>query len=118
MVVPIFDLIVFAILFGAAIYYRRRPDNHKRLMLLTVLNFLPPALGRLPIASLQQLGPLLFFGVPDVLALILLVYDTWRNRRLNRAFAIGTAVLILSHPLRLMLSGTGAWMQFAVWVTS
>src|SRR5439155_2872484 len=42
--VPLFDILVFAVLFAAAIYYRRQPANHKRLMLLTVINFLPPAM--------------------------------------------------------------------------
>ena len=44
--VPLFDLVMFVALFGAAIYYRRRPAEHKRLMLLTAVNFLPPAIAR------------------------------------------------------------------------
>jgi hypothetical protein len=118
MVVPFFDMIMFAGLFGAAIYYRKRPANHKRLMLLTAINFLPPALGRFPVASLQALGPLFFFGVPTLLAIILLTYDTWRNKKLNTPFLVGALVLIASYPLRLMLSGTPQWMAFAAWLTS
>jgi hypothetical protein len=118
MVVPFFDLIMFAGLFGAAIYYRKRPANHKRLMLLTAINFLPPALGRFPVASIQALGPLFFFGVPTVLAIVLLTYDTWRNKKLNMPFLIGALVLIASYPIRLMLSGTPQWMAFAAWLTS
>src|SRR2546423_938063 len=34
LVVPLFDLLVFAILIGTALYYRRRLETHKRLMLL------------------------------------------------------------------------------------
>lgn len=116
--VPFFDLSVFAALFGAAIYYRKRPANHKRLMLLTVLNFLPPAVGRFPIASLQSLGPLFFFGVPTVLAIGLLIYDTWRNRKLNVAFLVGTIFLMASYPLRIVISGTEAWISFATWLTT
>lgn len=116
--VPFFDMIVFPILFGTAIYYRRRPANHKRLMLLTVLNFLPPAVARIPIASLQSLGPLWFFGFPDVLAIIFVIVDTWRHKKLNKVFLAGTLLLIVSHPLRLMLSGTDTWLRFAAWVTS
>lgn len=118
LVVPFFDILLFAGLFGAAIYYRTRPANHKRLMLLTVLNFLPPAVGRFPIASLQSLGPLFFFGVPTVLAIGLLVYDTRRNRKLNVVFLVGALIMIASYPLRIMLSGTGAWMSFATWLTT
>lgn len=47
LIVPVVDLVLFAGLFGAAIYYRTRPANHKRLMLLTAVNFLPPAIARI-----------------------------------------------------------------------
>ena len=118
MAVPFFDIVVFALLFGAAVYYRKRPANHKRLMLLTVLNFLPPAIGRIPLAFVAAGGPLVFFGVPDLLALIFLIVDTWRHGKLNKVFLAGTIVLIVSHPMRIVLSGTDAWMSFASWITS
>ncbi len=117
MVVPMFDILLFAIFFGAAIYYRKQPANHKRLLLLTVLNFLPPAVARIPIASLQAFGPLYFFGVPTVLAIGLLIYDTRKNGKLNRVFLFGSILLIASYPLRIMLSTTDVWMRFAAWVT-
>ena len=118
MIVPMTDLLMFAGLFGAAIYYRKRPAHHKRLMLLTVINFLPPAIARIPIESLQSFGPLFFFGTPTLLIIGLLVYDTWRNRKLDRVFLVGSIILIASYPLRLMLMGTSAWISFASWITS
>ena len=116
LVVPLADIVLFAIFFGAAIIYRRSPADHKRLILLTALNFLPPAVGRFPVASLQSLGPLLFFGVPAVLTVFLVILDTWKNRKLNKIFLAGAVILILSYPLRLMLMGTDAWLTFAAWL--
>ena len=55
--VPLFDLVMFVLLFGGAIHYRRKPAAHKSLMLLTAINFLPPAIARIPILTLQNLGP-------------------------------------------------------------
>lgn len=118
MIVPMTDLLIFVLLFGGAIYYRKRPAHHKRLMLLTVINFLPPAIARIPIESLQSRGPLFFFGVPTVMTIGLLIYDTWRNRELDRVFLVGSIVLIASYPIRLMLMETDAWMRFAAWVTT
>ena len=118
LIVPFTDLIIFSILFAGAIYYRKDLATHKRLMLLTVVNFLPPALGRLPIPGLQELGPVVFFGVPTILALGLVAFDTWRNRKLNVVFLFGAIILIASFPLRLIISGTDAWMNFAAWITS
>jgi hypothetical protein len=116
--IPFFDILLFALFLGGAIYFRKRPATHKRLLLLTVLNFLPPAVGRFPIASLQALGPLFFFGVPAVLAIGLLAYDTWKNGKLNKVFLAGVIILIASYPLRLMLAGTAAWIAFAAWLTT
>ncbi len=114
--VPFFDLLMFVILFGGAIYYRTRPAEHKRLMLLTVINFLPPAIGRFPFIS--DFGPLAFFGIPAAITILLLVYDTWRNRKLNRVFLLGAVLLIASYPVRILLSGTEAWTAFATWLTT
>lgn len=116
--VPFFNVLVFAILFGGAIYYRKRPANHKRLMLLTAFELLSPGLGRFPIQALQSLGPLFFFGVPAVLAIGFLIYDTFVNRKLNVVFLAGTVILIASYPLRIMISGTDTWLSFATWLTS
>ncbi|HUR96549.1 MAG TPA: hypothetical protein VMZ26_00645 [Pyrinomonadaceae bacterium] len=116
--VPFFDMVVFAVLFGGAVYYRRNAPNHKRLMLLTVLNFLPPAIARFPFGLTAAFGPLWFFGVVDLLAIIFLAVDTWRNRKLNQVFLAGTIFLIASHWLRLAISSTAAWVSFATWLTS
>jgi hypothetical protein len=118
MIVPLFDLVMFTIFFGAAIYYRKKPAEHKRLMLLTAINFIPPAIARIPIASLRALGPLWFFGFPTVLALICLGLDTWRYRRLNTIFVLGIALLVASYVGRLVLMPTPAWLEAARWLTS
>jgi hypothetical protein len=118
LIVPLFDLLMFAILFGAAVYYRKKPAAHKSLMLLTAVNFLPPAVARIPIAALQALGPLWFFGFPTVVALVCLGLESWRYRRLNRVFLVGTLLLVASYILRLMIMGTSTWMEIAMSLTS
>jgi hypothetical protein len=118
MIVPMFDLLMFALFFGAAIYFRRQPATHKRLMLLTAINFVPPAIARIPVTELRALGPLWFFGFPAALAILCVGLDTWRQHRLNPVFAIGAVLLIASYVTRLALMGTGTWMSVATWLTS
>ena len=113
--VPMGDLLVFAVLFGAAIYYRKKPANHKRLILLTMLNFLPPALGRM--GFLQPLGPLAFLGIPVLLALVIFVADLWMTRKLNRVFLAATLFFIAAEPMRIVVGSTDTWMRFAAWLT-
>lgn len=116
--VPLFDILMFALLFGGAVYYRKKPAAHKSLMLLTAINLLPPAVARIPLPAMQALGPIWFFGVPTVLAVFCLILDWRRRGTLNRVFATGVALLVGSYVVRLALMGTAAWMQFATWATS
>jgi hypothetical protein len=118
LVVPLFDLVMFVILFGAAIYYRKRAANHKRLMLLTAINFLPPAIARFPIPGWLALGPIMFFGIPTLILIFALTYDRLANGKFNKVFVYGSLILFISYPLRLMISGTDAWMAFAAWLTT
>ena len=116
MIVPMFDLLMFIILFGAAIYYRKQAANHKRLMLLTAINFMPPAIARFPIPGWLALGPIVFFGIPTLILIFAVVYDRMQNGKFNKVFVYGSLLLFISYPLRLMLSGTDAWLSFAHWV--
>lgn len=116
LLVPVTDLLMFAIFFGGAIYYRKRSVNHKRLMLLTAINFLPPAVARIPIATLQATGPLWFFGFPTVLVLFCIGLDTWHSRKLNPIFLAAALLLIASYVGRLAFMGTETWLAVAGWL--
>src|ERR1041385_1401744 len=48
LVVPLGDMLVFAVLIGLALYFRRKLQVHKRLMLLAAINLLTPAIARIP----------------------------------------------------------------------
>jgi hypothetical protein len=117
LVLPLGTVFVFVILAGAAIYYRRRSDIHKRLMLLATLSILTPAIARIPWAPFRAMGPPLFIGLTDVLVLAFVAWDTARNRRLHPAFGWGTLFLLASQPLRMLLAHTPAWAAFAAWLT-
>ena len=112
--IPLGDILVFAILAGISLYFRRRTDIHKRLMLLAALSILGAAIGRFPLEFFQT--PRGFFGLIDICVIACVAYDTVKNHKLHQAFALGALLIIVSQPLRLMLSGTEAWMQFASWL--
>ena len=116
LVVPLGDISVFAVLISAGFYYRRRPDVHKRLMLLATISILAAAIARLPFAIMQA-GPPAFFGFTDIFILVCVLYDLITLRRIHRATALAGLLIILSQPLRLMLGGTHAWLSFAGWLT-
>lgn len=115
LVVPIVDLVVFAVLVGTGLYFRRTPVAHKRLMFLSTVAVLTAAIARLP--YVLPLGPLAFFTLTDLLIFAAMAFD-WRTRgRVQPALLWGGLFLIASQPLRLALGGTGTWLAFAAWLT-
>lgn len=116
--IPIGDMVLFAGLVGAAIWLRKRPEYHKRLMLLATLGILTAAIARIPIDALQAAGLPGFFAVTDLILIACIAYDTVRHRRLHPAFAWGFAYVVLTEVLRFVGAGTPQWMAFARWLTS
>ena len=110
--IPFATLVVFPLLIGAALYFRKR-DTHKRLMMLGTTEIVTAAVARLPgIAG----NPLAFFGVTDLFVLALVIHDFATRGRVHRATLLGGIVLIASQPLRLIMSGTPEWLAFARWL--
>jgi hypothetical protein len=113
-IVPLGDIVLFALFFAGAVYFRKDPATHKRLMLLTVLNFLPPAVGRLVSGS-----PVVWLlGIFGGATLACLAFDRWRYGRVNRTFLAGALILIASFPVRIAVMGTQAWLAFSTWLSS
>jgi hypothetical protein len=113
LVVPLADMFVFAVLVGTALYFRRRLNIHKRLMLLAGVNLLTPAIARIPLHFIETGGPLVFFGLTDLCLLACVGVDTIRNRRLHPVFIWSLPLVIATQPLRLMLAGTDVWLRIA-----
>ena len=116
MIMPLGEILIFAVLFTAAIALRKRPAWHKRLMVLASVAILAPAFARLPIVS--SIGPPAFFGLTDLVILACIVFDTVKNRRLHPAFAIGFVWVLVGQFGRLAVSQTSQWMEFAKWLVS
>ena len=111
--IPIFDLVTFAIFVGAGIYFRRDKEMHKRLMVLSMLAVLDAGIARWHIIG--RYGPPAFYAAVDLFLIIAMAYDFVSRRKVHKAYIWGGALLVLSQPLRLMISGTAPWMVFAHW---
>jgi hypothetical protein len=84
-------------------------------MLLTAINFLPPALGRIPVLP-KEYFILWWIGAPSLIALGCLAWHTLKHRRLNKVFALGVLLLVGSYPFRLYFGFTETWLNFMAWV--
>jgi len=116
-IVPMLDMLFFVVFFAGAIYYRKRPAQHKSLMLMTAINFSPAAIARLP-----PLPPELFIiqalALPALLGIVCFAWHSWKTRKFNWVFAIALAAFIASGPFRVWFSGTQTWLGFMAWLTS
>jgi hypothetical protein len=112
--VPLSALLAFLLLAGAGLWFRRRADTHKRLMLLATIAILVPALARMEF--LAGGGPVAVIGGSVLLVGACLGYDRITHGRMHPAFVWGGGLLLLSLPLRFALARTGAWQSVAVWL--
>ena len=118
--IPLGDMVMFGSFVTLAFVYRRRLAAHKRLMLLATIALLPAATGRLPSVFIPELGrwaPLVFFAIADLFIIPMALFDRRVLGRVHPATVYGGLALALSHPLRLALGFTGAWLAFATWAT-
>ena len=115
LVVPIVDMVLFGSFVALAVVGRRDTQAHKRWMLLATINLTTAAIARWP--GVISLGaPPLFFFLSDLFIVALVVWD-WKSRgSVHTATRWGGALIVLSQPLRLALSGTAAWLAFAGWL--
>ena len=114
--IPLFDMVVFAILVSAAVYFRRRLEAHKRLMTLAMITLLAAPIARMRFLPLPP-GPPTFFALADLFIVALLVYDLTTRKKVHPATIWGGLLIVASQPLRLMIAGTPAWLGFAGWLT-
>lgn len=114
--VPLFDMIMFGSFVTTAIVRRRDREAHKRLMLLAYFSIITAAVARLP--GVLTLGPLGFFGLGLVFLVVAILYDYMSRGRVHPVYVWGGALLAISIPVRLAISGTGAWLTFARALTS
>lgn len=115
--IPFFDMVVFAVLVGAALYFRRAAETHKRLMTLSMISLLAAPIARMNFLPLPP-GPPTFFGLADLFIVALVVYDLSTRGKVHPATVWGGLLIVASQPLRLMFSGTSPWLAFASWLTS
>jgi len=73
------------------------------------------AIARWP--GVLSAGPIAFFGLTDLFIIALGVWDFRTRGRLHPVTLWGGLAIIVSQPVRLVVSGTEGWLAFARWAT-
>jgi hypothetical protein len=119
-------LVVFAVFYALAIYFRRDAQVHARWMGCTVFALFTPVTDRLIGAHFRALielvpridgSPILpaaGFALADLLLLVLAAWD-WRANRRFGVFPVALGVLLVYHAAALELHRFAFWNAFCVW---
>jgi hypothetical protein len=114
----LFDMIVFAPVLAAAWYCRRKPEIHKRLIVVATTMLLIAAVHRmvflggrpppLPQLLLVWLSPI-FLGM---------AYDFLKRRLVHPIYLLGIAVVLFRKFSGPPIRDSAAWRDFASWLTT
>jgi hypothetical protein len=121
-IVPLSGILFFAVVFAVAVANTRKPEIHKRLMLLAGISLLDAAVARWFLTFLAPPGPP---GPPPVavtiapafvaylLLVIAIVHDRRTRGRPHAVYVIGGLALVAVKLLNLPISMSSAWHSFA-----
>lgn len=96
------DITYFVLFYWLAIYYRHKTSYHARYMVMTVLPFINPTLGRLGFP-----GPLI--ALPILISL--LIYERFHNK-IYRPYLIGLSAYLAIYLFFLVIINADQWRAF------
>lgn len=111
--IPLIDIAGFTVVICASWRARRRPDAHKRLILLATCGLVAAAFGRFPwdrIGLPPAAGAVTGLGI---LVLIVIVYDLISLHRIHRSTMWAAPLIWASVALAVPIGMTSVWHAFA-----
>lgn len=121
MAIPIISILVFGVFVTIGVWYRRRPEIHRPMMLLATLSIVAAATDRITGLSAlygasvwgRVFGP--FFPALLIGALFLAV--KWLlTRSFDRWYAVGYAALVAANAMIMALAPSEVWGRFAAFL--
>lgn len=114
--INITDMLGFVTLAGAAVWLRRDPAAHKRLMLLSLFYLGTAGFARLWLLTIGPAGTATFWGFfiafnigGDIPILLLGAYDLATRKRLHPAFVLGAGWVLVNELAAAWLYFSPAW---------
>jgi hypothetical protein len=104
-ILPLFDMVLWAGFFGGAIAYRARPEIHKRLMIAATVSLAFAAVARMQIKA-----PALFYLVWMSPMLAGMAFDLWSRKRVHPAYWISAAAMTVAFA-RIFFMESEPWLK-------
>ena len=110
MIFPVGAVVMFLGFVGVALWKRRQPEIHRRLIVLGTVSILTPAIVRL---WFLPRNPILALLLSLIFVIAAMIHDWKTRRRVHPLYLWGGLFIFLSGPLRSALGQTAAWQSFA-----
>jgi hypothetical protein len=108
MIFPFGQILLFAGFVAAGLWNRRKPELHRRLILVGTICMLTPAISRM-VDKRSVLAMFLTLGF----VVVAMIYDWLTRRRIHPVYIVGGLILLVSGPLRAVIGNSAAWQSFA-----
>ncbi len=107
-----YDIAAFAVPFALAVAWRKRPEYHRRLIMLASCALTSAAFGRFPPSLMPRYW---FFVGVDALVLLGVVRDLIVNRRVHRVYTVGLPAFIVCQMavMYVLLTDAPFWRRIA-----
>lgn len=112
LMIPLWDMVVFTTAFGLAIYWRGKPEYHRRLVYVATCALTAAAFGRFPA---YLLNPTFFYAGVDLLILLGMLRDWVVGRKIHPVYLYGLPLLIAGQTI-VMYTNThdlASWFKIA-----
>jgi len=113
LIFPVLDMVLFTAFFALAVIWRDNPQSHKRLMVLAAVNLVEAAIIRIPIGIIGAGAPFTSRGLSYLFIVALIIWDYRSSGRIHRVTLWGGLVIVVSLPVRMLISQTTAWTEVA-----
>src|SRR6202051_2412825 len=113
-IIPMTDMLIFAVLVFFA--YRARFDSaaHKRIIIIATVALMIAAIARWPVPLVHR-NPLAAAIVSYVFLLMLMAYDLWSTHKIHRATIWASVFLIFVQQIRCPIWQSALCKAFATW---
>lgn len=104
--IPFGDMLIFSVLVGLAIYWRRKPEYHRRLFLIATCGLLDAAFGRFNYLDKHTL----YCFAADAFILLGVARDLLVNRRVHIVYRVALPSMVVLQAVMIYLyRGAPAW---------
>lgn len=111
--IPLIGILAFTMVIYASWHTRRRPDAHKRLILLGTMGLTEAAWGRFPWPSMGIPPAAGAVGGLGILVLLLVIYDLIALHRVHRSTMWAAPLTFALNAFAVPVGMTAAWHAFA-----